>query len=225
MGRLEIRGEQMSEREPERQLAHARGGTVHPQSARLRFSRRVFVASALVVAAPRVALAKKRPVERYTKKVPGSSIDAGGARGGVYAPDSVVTEVVTDFAAYARFIEKVEKSRVVARHQSSTDMYFEIPILHGLTKVWAVVRFARPRDVEAGRIISGRMIDGNAKRLDITWRLKKLGNQSTQLTAELLLDMKLPAPDSMVLNTVRRAAHRAMTGAASEAERRFRARS
>jgi hypothetical protein len=69
------------------------------------------------------------------------------------------------------------------------------------------------------------MVKGNARRLDITWRLKKLSDKSSQLTAELLIDMKLPAPKSMVLKTVRRAAHRAMTGAADEAERRLRARS
>lgn len=207
------------------ELQLRRGRALYTTSTTVKLSRRAFVAGALVVAAPGVAWAKKRPVKRYTRKVPGSPIDAGGAQGGVHAPDAVVTEVVTDFAAYARFIEKVEKSRIVARHEDSTDMYFEIPILHGLTKVWAVVRFSPPRDADSTRTIAGRMIDGNAKRLDVTWRLKKLGNESTQLTAELLLDMKLPAPDSMVLSTVRRAAHRAMTGAASEAERRFRARS
>jgi ribosome-associated toxin RatA of RatAB toxin-antitoxin module len=193
----------------------------HITSTKLRVNRRVFVASALVVISPSVALAKKRPVQRYTVKVPGSPIDGGGARGGVQAPDAIVSEVVTDFAAYARFIEKVRNSRVVARNQNSTDMYFEIPILHGLTKVWAVLRFAPARSEGSSRVIKGRMIKGNAKRLDITWRLQKLGDRSTQLTAELLLDMKFPAPDSMVLDTVRRAAHRAMTGAASEAERRF----
>jgi ribosome-associated toxin RatA of RatAB toxin-antitoxin module len=190
----------------------------------LRLDRRTFVATTLVLTAPSVAWAKKRPVKRYNVKVPGSPIDGGGARGGVQAPGAIVTEVVTDFAAYARFIEKVKNSRVVARHENATDMYFEIPILHGLTKIWAVLRFAPPKKVGSSEVIAGRMIKGNAKRLDITWRLQKLGDKSTQLTAEVLLAMKLPAPDSMVIDTVRRAAHRAMTGAAGEAERRFAAR-
>jgi len=190
-------------------------------------SRRAFVAaSTLVFIAPDSAWAKsKRPVKRYTLKVPGSSIEAGGARGGVQAPNAIVTEVVTDFASYSRFIEKVENSRVVAQREASTDMYFEIPILHGLTKVWAVVRFAPPTKQGSSYVIAGRMIKGNSKRLDITWRLQRLSGNATVLTAELLLDMKLPAPDSMVLKTVSRAAHRAMTGAASEAERRYAARS
>jgi len=185
-----------------------------------RLSRRGWLASAGVLLAPSVvlwtpdvALARgKRDIERYERG------GAGAARAGVEAAARRVESVVTDYAGYARFIDQFERARVVGRSKSATDLYLDIPILHGLAKIWAVVRFQPPVRSAKSTLIQGRMIKGNVKRLDVTWRIDQIEEKYTRLAAELLLDISVPAPESAVLKTVKRAAAQAVKGARREAE-------
>jgi len=193
-----------------------------------RLSRRAWLASAGVLLAPSVATlapsvalaAGRRDIERYERAVSGSSTPAGAARGGVEAERGRVEAVVTDYAGYARFIEQFERARVVGRVKDATDLYLDIPILHGLTKIWAVVRFQPALRSANSTVIQGRMIKGNVKRLDVTWRIDRVEDKWTRLAAELLIDISLPAPESAVLKTVKRAAAQAVKGARQEAETR-----
>lgn len=191
-----------------------------------RLSRRGWLASAGVLMAPSVvlwtpsvALARgSRDIERYERAVSGSSNRAGAARAGVEADARRVESVVTDYAGYARFIDQFERARVVGRPKTATDLYLDIPILHGLAKIWAVVRFQPPLRSANSTLIQGRMIKGNVKRLDVTWRIDRVEEKYTRLAAELLIDISLPAPESAVLKTVKRAAAQAVKGARREAE-------
>lgn len=193
-----------------------------------RLSRRAWLATAGVILAPSVAtlapsvaLARgRRDIERYERAVSGSSNRAGAARAGVEADLGRVESVVTDYAGYARFIEQFERARVVGRAKDATDLYLDIPILHGLSKIWAVVRFQPAVRRGNSTLIEGRMIKGNVKRLDVTWRIERVEDKWTHLAAELLIDISLPAPESAVLKTVKRAAAQAVKGARQEAETR-----
>jgi len=193
-----------------------------------RLSRRGWLASAGVLLAPSavlwtpsVALARgSRDIERYERAVSGTSNRAGAARAGVDADARRVESVVTDYAGYARFIDQFERARVVGRAKTATDLYLDIPILHGLAKIWAVVRFQPPVRAANSTLIQGRMIKGNVKRLDVTWRIDRVEEKYTRLAAELLIDISLPAPESAVLKTVKRAAAQAVKGARREAETR-----
>lgn len=184
-------------------------------------TRRVLLASAGMLLLPATALGERsRDVERYEREVPDSQERAGAARAGVGASQARVESVVTDYAGYARFIDQFERARVVGRSGNSTDLYIEIPILHGLTKIWAVLRFGTPVRQADASIVKGRMIKGNVKRLDVTWRIHRVDSDWTRLAAELLLDISLPAPRSAVMKTVKRAAAQAVKGARHEAESR-----
>lgn len=191
-----------------------------------RLSRRAWLATAGVLVAPSVALwtpsvalaRGSRDIERYERAVSGSSNRAGAARARVDADARKVEAVVTDYAGYARFIDQFERARVVGRAKAATDLYLDIPILHGLAKIWAVVRFQPPVRTAKSTLIQGRMIKGNVKRLDVTWRIDRVEDQYTRLAAELLIDISLPAPESAVLKTVKRAAAQAVKGARQEAE-------
>lgn len=188
---------------------------------RVRLTRRVWLASASVLLVPATALgARTRDVERYERDVSDSAERAGAARAGVGASLARVESVVTDYAGYARFIDQFEKARVVARSGASTDLYIEIPILHGLTKIWAVLRFGAPVRQADATLVKGKMVKGNVKRLDVTWRIHRVDADWTRLAAELLLDISLPAPRSAVMKTVKRAAAQAVKGARREAESR-----
>src|SRR5687768_7782586 len=109
-------------------------------------TRRALISCLSVLAVPSVALGapQNRNVERYERAIAGSPHRAGAARTAVEASAQRVEAVVTDFAGYARFIDQFERARVVGRGKTSTDLYIEIPILHGLTKIWAVLRFQPP---------------------------------------------------------------------------------
>lgn len=163
---------------------------------------------------------KWREVSRFSVKTPYADMNAGAARANVDAPEELVRSVVTDYKNYANFMARFEKSQIVGRSGDKTDVYLQVPILKGAAKVWAVVRFDPIKQVDGGEILVGHMIKGNVKRLDATWRLKKLDDSSTQVALELLIVPDLPVPDSLVVPEVRFAAAKAVEGSRDEAEKR-----
>lgn len=165
-------------------------------------------------------LEKWREVSRFNVKTPYADINAGAARVNVDAPQDLVRSVVLDFKNYAKFMARFEKSQIVGRSGDKTDVYLQVPILKGAAKVWAVVRFEPIKQVDGGEVLVGHMIKGNVKRLDATWRLKKLDDSSTQVALELLIVPDLPVPDSLVVPEVRFAAAKAVEGSRDEAEKR-----
>ena len=163
---------------------------------------------------------KWREVSRFNVKTPYADINAGAARVNVDAPQDLVRAVVLDFKNYAKFMSRFEKSQIVGRSGDKTDVYLQVPILKGAAKVWAVVRFEPLKQVDGGAVLTGHMIKGNVKRLDATWRLKKLDDSTTQVALELLIVPDMPVPDSLVVPEVRYAAAKAVEGSRDEAEKR-----
>jgi hypothetical protein len=164
-------------------------------------------------------LIEKRHSERYRVDAPGSHIQAGAARIHVAAPIDVVRQVVTDFGSYSRHIKKFNKTHVVGKSGAKTDVYMQVPILKGLGKVWAIVRFAPPKMSKDGEeIIEGTMLKGNVKRLDAKVRLSKIDEENTLLNVELLIVPDLPVPGSVVTGEVAYAAHEAVVGLRNRSE-------
>jgi ribosome-associated toxin RatA of RatAB toxin-antitoxin module len=165
-------------------------------------------------------LMKKRDTERYEVQTPHSSIKAGAARAAVKAPVETVRKVVTDYKNYPEFIKKFEKARVVGKEGDKTDVYLQVPILKGAAKIWAVVRFEPVKSINGEDVIMGSMVKGNVKRLDATWRIKKIDTDNTQLNLELLIVPKLPVPGSLVTGEVAYAADEAVKGSRNRSEKK-----
>jgi ribosome-associated toxin RatA of RatAB toxin-antitoxin module len=163
-----------------------------------------------------------RNVQRFDVKVANSAMDAGAARVLAQAPTNTVRSVVTDYAHYSSIVTHFEQARVVGRSGAQTDVYLEVPILKGVGKIWAVVRFSPPEAQGDQEIIRGRLVKGNVKRLDATWRIKKIDDKKSDLTLELLIVPDLPAPKSLITGELRKAAGKAVNSARNEAERRSR---
>lgn len=182
----------------------------------------VFWSSVSVAAAPAPGpeLEKWHHIDRFDVKTPYAEMPAGAARGNVNASPDFVRQVVLDYKNYANFISRFEKSRVVGKTGDKTDVYLQVPILKGAAKVWAIVRFEPPKQVGDTEVVEGHMIKGNVKRLDATWRMKKLDDSSTHLVLELLIVPDMPVPDSLVVPEVRYAAAKAVEGSRDEAEKR-----
>ena len=170
--------------------------------------------------APGPELDKWRTVNRFEVKTPYSDMNAGAARVNVDAPEDVVRSVVVDYKNYATFMSRFEKSRIVGRSGDKTDVYLQVPILKGAAKVWAIVRFEPVKEVNGTEVVEGHMLKGNVKRLDATWRLKKLDDTTTNVVLELLIVPDMPVPDSLVVPEVRFAAAKAVEGSRDEAEKR-----
>ena len=170
--------------------------------------------------APGPELEKWRKVDRFDVKTPYATMNAGAARVNVDAPEELVRSVVVDYKNYSTFMKRFEKSVVVGRSGDKTDVYLQVPILKGAAKVWAVVRFEPVKEVNGTDVVVGHMIKGNVKRLDATWRMKKLDDSSTQVQLELLIVPDMPVPDSLVVPEVRYAAAKAVEGSRDEAEKR-----
>jgi ribosome-associated toxin RatA of RatAB toxin-antitoxin module len=164
--------------------------------------------------------AASRSIERFDVKVANSSMNAGAARVRAHAPSATLRSVLTDYGRYSKIIKQFEQARVVGRSGDQTDVYLEVPILGGASKIWAIVRFAPPKAEGDQEIIRGRLVRGNVKRLDATWRIKKIDDQKSDLTLELLIVPDLPAPNSLITKELRKAAGKAVNGARNEAERR-----
>jgi len=170
--------------------------------------------------APGPELQKWRQVSRFEVKTPYADMNAGAARVNVDAPEELVRQVVLDYKNYASFMTRFEKSRIVGRSGDKTDVYLQVPILKGAAKVWAIVRFEPVKEVNGTEVVVGHMVKGNVKRLDATWRLKKLDDTTTEVVLELLIVPDLPVPDRLVVPEVRFAAAKAVEGSRDEAEKR-----
>jgi ribosome-associated toxin RatA of RatAB toxin-antitoxin module len=163
-----------------------------------------------------------RNVERFDVKVPNAGMNAGAARVRANAPTETVRSVVTDYARYSTIITSFKQARIVGRSGDSTDVYLEVPILDGVAKIWAVVRFAPPEIRDGQEVVRGRLVKGNVKRLDATWRIQKIDEKASEVRLDLLIIPDLPAPKSLVTGELRKAAGKAVNMARNEAEQRTR---
>jgi hypothetical protein len=154
-------------------------------------------------------LMRSRAAELYTVKV--DQLTAGGGRVHVAAPLDAATRVATDYASYSRIITQFEQSRIVSKQGEQTDVYMRVPILKGAAKIWVVMRFAPPRKVSDDEyLITGKMVRGNVKRFDATYRIRRIDDSNTQLNLEMLIVPRLPFPSSAVAAEVSKACRSAV---------------
>lgn len=157
--------------------------------------------------------------ERYNVAVPGTSIHAGGGMTAVNAPIAAVRQVVTDYAHYAEFMPRFQKSRIVGKSPAGTDVYLQVPILHGAATVWAVTRFGAPVPEGTGERIEGRLEgQGNVDDLRAIWHLRPVDETHTVLKLELLIVPKLPLPGSLVTPELEFAADQAVSASRDRVE-------
>ena len=182
------------------------------------------LAAAVPLASAPAHAADAREIQSYDARMPNADQNAGAARARVSSNRETLRGVLTDYAHYSQIITRFEKAKVVGRVGQQTDVYLEVPILHGASKIWAIVRFDPPKAEGEADVVRGHMLRGNVKRLDAVWRVRKVDETSADLALELLIvpDFHIPAPQSLVLSETRRAAARAVSGARAEAERRSR---
>jgi hypothetical protein len=174
-------------------------------------------------------------VERFPARLPESDRPAGGARTVIQAPPELVKAVVLDFPHYALYFDpdkgknpdRVWKSKVVGKSGGKTDLYLQVPILKGLAKIWAVIRFdAMKKDGDA-EIMKGRIIredgkeKGNVRELSAKWTVRTT-ERGTELQLEFLVvpGGVVPVPDKLLKDEAISAASKAVRGVRDEVLKR-----
>jgi ribosome-associated toxin RatA of RatAB toxin-antitoxin module len=160
-----------------------------------------------------VALQKRGKALRYSLKTtsPASSIDTGGAAIYVNAPIAAVRKIVTDYRHYDEFIKPFQQSRVLSRRKGVSEVYFEVPVLHGAAKIWVVTHIDPPTKDGVGEKIVARYSRGNVDDFRAVWRLRAVDDSHTIVKLELLVDPTLPIPGSAVTPELQYAADKAVT--------------
>jgi hypothetical protein len=148
---------------------------------------------------------------------PGRSEHFGHGETLIHAPLAQVRHTVLDFGRYKDLGPDIKTSRVVGREpDGSTDVYLRIVVLNDLISFWNVTRFAPLREEPAGgasaltpvEIIEGRMVPGKGNIDDsvIKWTMHSAGDDWTVLKFDALLRPGVPAPQSLIDNTLRECA-------------------
>jgi len=148
----------------------------------------------------RLAAAKGASL-KWTEARPGSSARYGHGEVLVNAPLAAVKTAAVDFAHYKDLHKKLATARVVAKNGDTVDLYVKLPVKLGPVEIeqWQVIRFAAPRaDGEAGFVLEGRGVQGNMKEGHVVVSARAVDERRTVLKVDLLLQSRLPAPQSLV---------------------------
>lgn len=157
--------------------------------------------------------------ERYDVAVPGHKLRAGAAMVAIDAPVAVVRRLITDYGHYQDVLPGFQKSRVLGQTGAGTDVYLQVPILHGAATFWAVTRFTAPaRDGNGERIEGKKNGPSNLDEFLATWRIYPVDDGHTVLKLELLLIPRLPLPDSFITAQLAESADDAVRACRDRAE-------
>lgn len=172
-------------------------------------------------AAAELEALQKGPSSKSNWVPPGRSERWGHAAVLVRAPLDAVRVQATDYAHLKDFApNKFKTSRVVDKNGSLTDVYLQIPVLHGLITLWQVVRFAPPEVVAPGmEVIHGMLVKGNVKDLRFVVTLRATSADATIVKVDILLEPGFYAPQSALDEELRDAAQDAVEAVRVRSER------
>lgn len=152
---------------------------------------------------------------------PDTDVDWGQATGIVNAPIDQVMAIVSDYANYNQFMPHFKKSKVLSQRGLRAIIYVEASVAKGTLTVWAQMKMS-PGKAEGGRrVIEGRMLKGNLARMEARWELTPLSDNRTLVTFKLLVDPKIPLPDSLITWENVKASRRGIKALRKQLKRRF----
>lgn len=122
----------------------------------------------------------------------------GRAVGIVEAPLTDVLSVVENYGGYQSFMPHFKVSKVLSQRGSSALVYMQASLAKNTMNLWAQMKVGpRPNEGET-RIIEGKMVDGNMDAMLARWEVTSIDAKRTLVAFQLLMDPKLPLPDSFV---------------------------
>jgi ribosome-associated toxin RatA of RatAB toxin-antitoxin module len=137
-------------------------------------------------------------IQSNTVEYKPGSVRWGRAVGIVDAPLSDVLAVVENYAGYQTFMPHFKVSKVLSQRGLNALVYMQASIARNTMNLWAQMKVGpRPNEGET-RIIEGKMVDGNMDAMLARWEVTSIDANRTLVAFQLLMDPKLPLPDSLV---------------------------
>ena len=132
----------------------------------------------------------------------------------VHAPIGIVHKAVLDFGKYKDLVpDRFHNARIIGKDEGGTDVYMQVPIMHGMVNLWQVMRFRDLKPTDQGwALVEGWYVKGNLKGANAAWTLHAIDENYTVLKFDLLLTLNLPAPQNLVDEELRDAAEQAVNG-------------
>lgn len=147
----------------------------------------------------------------------------GHAEALVAAPTLYVRDQAVDFAHYRDLSNgRIRTSRLVDKRPGSTDVYFQVPVLHGMVTLWQVLRFDDVRRAADGtETLHGRLVRGNVRAAEMTITIRPAGANRSIVTCDVLIRPDFLVPQSMVDDELKGAAASAVRALGAHAERAY----
>jgi hypothetical protein len=152
--------------------------------------------------------------QRSNWQPPGTDQRYGHAEVLVHAPLAAVHAAVRDYGRYKDLVpSKFNNARVVAKEDGATDVYMQVPIMHGMVTLWQVMRFRDLGPLAPGwAMVEGWFVRGNLKGGNVAWTLHAIDPEYTLLAVDLLIVPNVPAPQMLIDEELRDAAAQAVEG-------------
>jgi len=133
---------------------------------------------------------------------PGKADRYGHAEGIVFSSAERVKARLADYAKYKELAgPRFKKVTVVDKSASTTDVYFQLPIMKGIVTIWYVTRFESPfRLPDGGEVIEGRFVKGNIKDMQIVFTVRPASDSPATTVMACDIDLVLPvaAPQELL---------------------------
>lgn len=124
----------------------------------------------------------------------------GRAVGVVEAPLSDVVAVVQNYGGYAKFMPHFKTSKVLSQRGASALVYMQASIAKDTMTLWAQLKVGPAASKGDTRVIRAKMMSGNMNAMEAVWELTPVDATRTMVAFQLVMDPKLPLPDSFVTN-------------------------
>jgi hypothetical protein len=153
----------------------------------------------------------------------GRSERFGHAESLVAAPVIYVRDQAVDFAHYKDLSNgRIRTSRLVDKRPGSTDVYLQVPVLHGMVMLWQVLRFTDvQRAADGTETFTGKLVRGNVRAAEMKITIRPAGTGRSIVSCDVLITPDFMAPQSMVDDELRDAATSAVRALGAHAERAY----
>ena len=159
-------------------------------------------------------------LQKWNWVPPGQEARWGHAEILVQAPIEAVRAQITDYAHLSDLAPtKFKTSRIVDKRPGTTDVYVQIPLLHGLVTLWQVMRFAPPQVLGPGfEIVQAGLVKGNVKQMNLIVTMRSIDASRTVLMCDLSIELDFVAPQAAIDEELRDAAGDAVSAVKTRAE-------
>ncbi len=156
---------------------------------------------------PQVQQLRKSGLVRTNLVPAGKSDRYGHAEVVIDAPASTVRAVLADYKGYKDLApNRFKTARIVGKDGANTDLYFQVPIMKGLVTLWSKLRFAPPSVEGKRETLEGKFVDGNVRDMHLVLTTRAVDEKTTVMSCDLLIGLKIPAPQSAIDEELRDAA-------------------